>query len=279
MTSTTGPSEPVLVLGGTGTVGRRVVAHLERAGVAARAAGRHTQPPFDWTVPASWQDILAGTERLFLLLPEDTALPVGFLDRAATAGARRIVLLSDRAVDVMGVTRLQEAERAVRASVLDWTILRCDWFDQDFETFLRDGVLAGHLCLPVGNASQGFVDADDIAAVCAGLLMTNDRLGRVLELTGPEALSFQDAVDTIGAVLGRPVTFDGTAVGYREQMTEAGLPPEVLDDLVDGFAALEARGDTAPTGTVEDVLGRPARSFAEYATDAASRGVWDRPVG
>lgn len=278
MTSTARPFAPVLVLGGTGTVGRRVVAHLERAGVAVRAAGRHTQPPFDWTAPASWQDVLAGTERLFLLLPDETALPVGFLDRAAAAGVRRIVLLSDRAVDVMGVTRLQEAERAVRASVLDWTILRCDWFDQDFETFLRDGVLAGHLRLPVGDARQGFVDADDIAAVSAALLTTDDRLGRVLELTGPEMLSFRDAVDTIGAVLGRTVTFDGTAVGYREQMMDAGLPREVLDDLVDAFAALEARGDTAPTGTVEDVLGRPARSFAEYAADAATRGVWDRPV-
>jgi uncharacterized protein YbjT (DUF2867 family) len=278
MTSTARPFAPVLVLGGTGTVGRRVVAHLERAGVAVRAAGRHTQPPFDWTAPASWQDVLAGTERLFLLLPDETALPVGFLDRAAAAGVRRIVLLSDRAVDVMGVTRLQEAERAVRASVLDWTILRCDWFDQDFETFLRDGVLAGHLRLPVGDARQGFVDADDIAAVSAALLTTDDRLGRVLELTGPEMLSFRDAVDTIGAVLGRTVTFDGTAVGYREQMMDAGLPREVLDDLVDAFAALEARGDTAPTGTVEDVLGRPARSFAEYAADAATRGVWDRPA-
>ncbi len=112
MPSTTVPAEPappVLVTGSTGTIGRRVVGHLERAGVAVRAAGRHTDPPFDWTDPASWDGVLAGAGRLFLLLPDDTGLPHGFLDRAVGAGVRRMVLLSDRAVDVMAVTRLQEA--------------------------------------------------------------------------------------------------------------------------------------------------------------------------
>ncbi len=134
--------------------------------------------------------------------------------------------------------------------------------------------MAGHLRLPVGDARQGFVDAEDIAAVAATVLMTDDYLGGVLELTGPEALSFREAVDTIGSVLGRTVTFDGTRAGYREQMAAAGLPVEAVEDLGLGFAALAARGDTVPTGVVEEVLGRPARPFADYATDAAARGVW-----
>ena len=265
---------PVLVLGGTGTVGSRVVAQLRDGGVPARAAARHTEPAFDWTDPSGWDAVLAGAERMYLLLPDDTDLPTGFLERAAAAGVRRVVLHSDRAVDLMDVTRLQEAERAVRASGLEWTIVRPDWFAQNFETFFRDAVAAGSLSVPVGEARQGFVDAEDIAAVAVRALTTDDHLGEVLELTGPTALSFREAVTEIGAATGREVGFDGTPDTYRRDMLAAGLPEDVVEGLIASFAAVARAGDTTPTGTVERVLGRPARPFAEYVAEAAGRGVW-----
>lgn len=201
-------------------------------------------------------------------------MPDGFLARASAAGVRRVVLHSDRSVDVVGVARLQHAERAVVDSGLEWTIVRPDWFAQDFETFFRQSVLDGRLCLPVGDAKQGFVDGDDIAAVAARALTTDDHLGEVLELTGPTALSFTEAVAVIGAATGRSITFDGTPEAYRAEMTGAGLPDEVVESLIAGFAALAARGDTEPTGVVEKALGRPARPFADYVAEAAARGIW-----
>lgn len=132
-------------------------------------------PPRPWTGatdPATWDAPLAGTRRIYLLLPEDTALPGGFLERAGDAGAQRVVLHSNRGADLMGVPRLQDAEAQVRRSGSGWTIVRPDWFAQNFETFFRDSVLAGRLCVPVGSARQGFVDADDIAAVAARALTT-----------------------------------------------------------------------------------------------------------
>lgn len=112
---------PVLVLGATG---RRVVAQLRAAKVPVRPAGRRTDPPFDWADPSTWDAVLDGVERLYLLLPDDTDLPGGFPDRVVAAGVRRVVLHSDRAVDLMEVTRLQDAELAVRSSGLEWTIVR-----------------------------------------------------------------------------------------------------------------------------------------------------------
>ncbi|TFV62466.1 UNVERIFIED_ORG: NmrA family transcriptional regulator [Bacillus sp. AZ43] len=270
----TNDETPLLVLGGTGTVGSRVAALLRAQGIPTRPVGRRTDPPFDWTDPGTWDDVLAGVQRAYLLLPDDVALPDGFLERAAAAGVRRVVLHSDRAVEVMGVARLQGAESAVRASGLEWTVVRPDWFAQDFETFFREPVVAGLLCVPVGEAKQGFVDADDIAGVAVQALTTDDHLGEVLELTGPTALSFRDAVERIGSATGRAIRFDGTPDAYRAQMSAAGLPDEVVGSLVEGFAALAARGDTTPTGVVERVLGRPARSFDDYVADAAARGVW-----
>ncbi|WP_324652031.1 NAD(P)H-binding protein [Georgenia sp. H159] len=265
---------PVLVLGGTGTVGSRVVARLRDRGVPVRAAGRHTDPVFDWEDPSSWDGVLAGADRMYLLLPDDVGLPDGFLARADRAGVRRVVLHSDRGVEVMGVTRLADAERAVRGSGLEWTIVRPDWFAQNFETFFRDAVAGGRLCVPVGEAKQGFVDADDIAAVAVQTLTTDAYLGEVLELTGPVALSFREALDHIGRSTGREVTFDGSVEAYRREMTAAGLPAEVVEELIEGFTRLAARGDTEPTGTVERVLGRPGRHLRDYAVEAAARGVW-----
>jgi len=187
---------------------------------------------------------------------------------------RRAVPHPARAVALRAVPRLQDAERAVRTSGLEWTVVRPDWFAQDFETFFRDSVLDGHLCVPVGDARQGFVDAEDIAAVAARVLTTDDHLGEVLELTGPQALSFAEAAEVVGTAAGRTVRFDGTAAAYRAAMGAAGLPPEVVEELVTRFGAVAAAGDTIPTGTVERVLGRPARTLTEYAAEAAARGVW-----
>ncbi|MGC5617511.1 NAD(P)H-binding protein [Georgenia sp. Z1491] len=265
---------PILVLGGTGTVGARVVEQLRATGVVARPVTRGTDPPFDWGDPGTWDAALDGVHRLYLLLPDDGELPGGFLERASAAGVRRVVLHSDRGVDVMSVERLQRAEAAVRGSGLEWTILRPDWFDQNFETFLRDDVLAGRVALPVGDGRQGFVDAEDIAAVAVRALVTDDHLGEVLELTGPEALSFGEAAAAIGRATGRNVTYVGEPAEYREAMAVAGLPEPVVDGIVAQLAPLRAAGDTTPTGTVERVLGRPALAFEDYASDAAKRGVW-----
>ncbi len=265
---------PIVVLGGTGTVGSRVAELLHVREESVRAVGRHTEPAFDWRERDSWDATLADASHVYLLLPDDTELPDGFLERVRAAGVRRVVLHSDRGVDVMGVERLQSAEREVRESGLEWTIIRPDWFAQNFETFFRDAVVSGRLCVPVGETTQGFVDAGDIAAVAVEALTTDRYVGQVLELTGPEALSFRQAVDVIGASIGREISFDGTPEAYRAEMTAAGLPAEVVEGMISSFGQLVARGDTAPSGVVESVLGRPARSLADYAGEAARRGVW-----
>ncbi|WP_433788431.1 SDR family oxidoreductase [Actinoplanes sp. CA-252034] len=266
----------ILVLGGTGTVGSRVVARLRDAGRDVRAVSRHTSPRFDWADPGTWEGVLAGVPVMFVLLPDQTAMPEAFLPAALRAGVRRVVLHSDRGLEVMGLDHLRKAEQDVRDSGAEWTIVRPDWFHQDFETFFRQPVVDGRLCVPVGDAAQGFIDADDIAAVEVAALTGDDLLGELVEVTGPRALSFGAAVAEIGAATGREITFDGTPGAYRETMRADGLPDEVIEALISGFGRLAARGDTKPTGVVEQILKRPGRDFTDYVADAAARDVWSR---
>ncbi|MEU4547349.1 SDR family oxidoreductase [Nonomuraea dietziae] len=268
---------PILVLGGTGTVGSRVADRLRGAGHSVRVAARHAECRFDWSIPDTWSAALDGVHTMYVLLPDQTGMPESFMREAYRTGVRRVVLHSDRGVDVMNVTHLQEAERQVRESGCAWTIVRPDWFNQNFETFFRQAVLDGRLCVPVGSTRQGFVDADDIAAVTAQALIREDHLGQVLPLTGPRALSFPEALDHIQRATGLTVHFDGTPGAYRESLRAEGTPDEVIDTLIENFSAAAAQGDAEPTGVVEKILERPGKDFGTYAGEAAARGVWQQP--
>ncbi|MFF3672134.1 SDR family oxidoreductase [Microtetraspora malaysiensis] len=96
----------------------------------------------------------------------------GFVAEAVAAGVRRLVLLSAYGVGEADDSHpLKPAERAVRGSGVDWTILRPDRFAQNFsESFWLAGVLAGALTLPTGDGRTPFVDAEDIAEVAASAL-------------------------------------------------------------------------------------------------------------
>jgi uncharacterized protein YbjT (DUF2867 family) len=267
--------EPVLVLGATGRSGRRLVEMLRGAGAPVRAASRSGDVRFDWSDPATWEAAVAGVTRMYLMAPDGVPVDPAFVSGAVEAGTRRIVLLSSGAIEAMGDERLIAAERTVRESSAEWTIVRASWFNQNFdEGFFHPAVMAGEVALPVGDVRQAFVDADDIAAVAAAALTEDGHSGRSYEVTGPQALSFADAVDIIANAAGRPVRFVGTAEAYADAMSALGVPGEQTQDEIESFAGLRRLGDQGPTGDVRQVTGREPKDFESYAAEAAARGAW-----
>ena len=140
----------VLVLGGTGKIGRRIVARLATRGVPVRIGSRTAAPAFEWNDPATWPGVLNGVQNVFISYAPDIAVPgaqqavAEFTRQAATQGVARVVLLSGR-----GEPEAEAAERIVQDGPLPCTILRCSWFAQNFsEDFLLDPVLAGEVALP-----------------------------------------------------------------------------------------------------------------------------------
>ena len=267
--------DEILVLGATGTTGRRLTAQLRAAGARVRAASRKGEVRFDWADPKTWEPAVAGVSRMYLMAPHELPVDPAFVRCAVERGVRHLVLLSSRAIEPMGDTRLMAAERTVRESGADWTVLRPDWFNQNFdEGVLRDAVMAGEVALPLGTVRQVFVDADDIAAVAAAVLTQDGHAGQTYELTGPRALSFPEAVDLIGRASGRKVRFLGRAEDYLSTMGALGLPREQTLQEVKAFTALRELGDGQPTDVVRRITGRAPRDFEAYATDAAARGAW-----
>lgn len=270
-------TQPILVLGGTGKTGRRVAERLSRQGVPVRIGSRTGAPPFRWEDPETWGPVLDGMTAAYLCFHPDLAVPgaadtVGALARqAARGGVRRLVLLSGR-----GEEEARRAEQAVQAAGADWTIVRCSFFAQDFsEDVWRDDVLAGTVALPVGGVLEPFVDAEDVADVAAAALVDPRHAGRVYELTGPELLSFGQAVDEIAAACGRDVRFAPVAPdAYSDALAAHGVPADVVALLHHLFTqVLDGRNAHLADG-VQRALGREPGSFRAFARRAAATGAW-----
>jgi uncharacterized protein YbjT (DUF2867 family) len=268
----------VVVLGATGKVGRRVAVRLGETDARVRPVSTSGSPPFRWEDPDTWGLVVEGIDAAFVMAPDGLEVDPRFLEAAVAAGVRRLVLLSSKGIEVMNDRRLLAAEQAVRDSGAEWTIVRSDWFDQNFdEGFLREAVMAGEVTVPLGDARQTFNDLDDVAAVAAAVLTQDGHAGQTYELGGPEALSFGDATAIISDVSGREVRFSGDASRYVEVMTGFGLPEDQVQAEVEAFTALAGTGDAEVNDTVERVTGRSPVPFRRYAESAAVRGAWAVP--
>jgi len=274
-------SKTILVLGATGKIGRRIIPILKRERLAAvKAASRSTDDgytAFDWHRPQTWQAAIAGVNAVFLVGPEmveDPSDQIGaFLHMASKQGVQKVV-----AVSSLGVTFPTEpansgrlkVESAIAASGMDWTILRPGGFNQNFsEGFFAPGVHAGMVQTATGTGKTAFIDASDIAEVAAIALGASGHEGRIYALTGPEALSFPDAVRVIGGVSGRPVTYSAlTEDAFRSMMLGFGLPPAFADVVVRDQVAIRDGFAAGTTFTVAEITGRPPVKFGDYAANA-----------
>ena len=170
------------------------------------------------------------------------------------------------------------AEQAVRDSGAEWTILRPNQFDQNFDEDLwRAPLRSGRLALPIGGTPEPFIDVEDAAATAVATLTRDGHAGRVYELSGPEAVTFGEAVETMARAAGRPIEFvELTPEAYREELLAEGVPAEVANALNAMFALHRAGHTAEATDAVRQVLGRPPTPFEDYAVRAASSSAWSR---
>jgi uncharacterized protein YbjT (DUF2867 family) len=265
---------PILVIGATGKTGRRVVEGLQGLGRPARSGSRSSEIPFVWQDESTWEAALDGVSAAYVTYYPDLAFPGAkeaverFAAFAVERGVRRLVLLSGR-----GEEGAVAGEDGLKASGCDWTVVRANWFHQNFsESFFLGPVRSGELALPTGDAVEPFVDADDIADVVVAALIDDRHIGKTYELSGPRLLSFHDVARELSVATGRTITYIPVSVDdYRAALRELGEPEEFADLftlIVDGRNASLVPG-------VREALGREPKDFTDYAKEAAATGVWD----
>ena len=200
------------------------------------------------------------------------------MTEAVAAGVQRLVLLSAPGAETDDHP-LKAAEQAVSGSDVGWTILRPNWFSQNFsESVWLPGVLQGTLSLPTGDGRTAFVDAEDIAEVAVSALTEDRHGGQTYELTGPRAISFGEAAGLIGEATGRTIRHaDVDPEVFVQRQVPNGVPPDVARLLTGLFVDIRAGSGAALSDGVTRALGRPPRTFEAYVAETAAAGRWNRP--
>ena len=277
MTGHAQDERPTLVLGGTGKTGRRVVDRLEVRGLPVRVGSRSGEPPFDWEDRSTWSPALDGVRSVYLSYYPDLAVPGAveaagsFAELAVRSGVPRLVLLSGR-----GEPEAERAERAVRDTGAELTILRSTWFMQNFsEDYMLDHVLAGEIRLPGGDVPTPFLDIDDLADIAVAALTDDRHVGQLYELTGRRSLTFHEVAAEIGEAAGRQVRYVPISLDrHATDAAEHGVPADVIDMLTYLFSEVVDGRNADTTDGVRRALGREARDFRDYARNVAATGLW-----
>lgn len=278
MTNSSSHQRPILVTGGTGKTGGRVVARLRAAGHAVRIGSRAAEIPFDWADRGTWTPALFGVDAVYIAFQPDLAVPGApetiraFVNAAKANEVRKLVLLSGR-----GEPEAEQCERIVQGSGLDWTIVRCSFFAQNFsEGAFLEYILAGAVALPNGDVPEPFVHADDVADVAVAALTEDGHGGELYELTGPRSLTFAEAVAEIAAATGRTIEFIPISrTDFVAALTEYQVPADVVSLLDYLFGTvLDGRNSKTEDG-VRRALGREPKDFRDFADVTAATGIWN----
>jgi uncharacterized protein YbjT (DUF2867 family) len=215
-------TQTILVTGATGTVGSFVVESLvdreARIRVATRGtdtAGEYlnegnTHIAFDFTRPETWGDALTDADRLFLVRPPVVggARIRGFVDAAARVGVEHVVYLS-----ILGANRNpwlphRRIERHIEATDIAYTFLRASFFMQNLSEIHRPEIVDhGEIVVPAGSGKTSFVDTRDVAAAAAVALTEDGHENRSYDITGPEALNYNEVARIFTDGLNRSISY------------------------------------------------------------------------
>lgn len=261
----------ILVTGATGNVGRLVVDHLLAAGATDIRA--LTTNPAKAALPAEVEVVegylgrletmpaaLDGVDRMYLAPMPQTVRKV--LALAREAGVERIVDMAGPEGNDWHVV-----EEAVEDSGIAWTHLEPGEFMANSLIWAEQIRTAGVVRDAHPDAANAPIDTDDIAAVAVTVLLEDGHVGSAYELTGPETLTRAEKVRLIGEALGRDVPYVELS---REDAIEQLSPMmgEYAAWYLDGQAELLEHPQQA-VPTVEEITGRPATTFAQWAVKHA----------
>ena len=280
----------ILVTGATGNVGREVVnllvddgqevAAVTRNPAAAELPGSAHVVGGDPSRPQTLTSALRGVEAVLIsprALGDATAgaATAELLALAAEQGAERVVALSALTVQYpAGYRRFADAfkavEDAVKASGLQWALLRSADYAANSLAWAPQIRSAGVVRGAYGDAATSTIHERDVAAVAARALVNPAHAGHAYVLTGPHSLTQREKVRLIGEAIGKELSFEELPPEQlRQAMLAQGLPEDVPDRLL-GSLADYAKQPGPSSDTVEQVLSRPALTFAEWAAEHAA---------
>jgi uncharacterized protein YbjT (DUF2867 family) len=274
----------IVVVGGTGRVGRQVAAQLRARDLPVRVVTRGLNlagaPPgaevarADLADPASLEPHLPGAQALFLVWPfTSPEMTVGLAPKVAEIAARhaaRIVYLSARPAADRPGSFWALVERAIEDSGASWTFLRPTGFAAN-TLMWADQIRSGDVVRwPFGAAARALIDERDIAAVAVRALTGDGHDGARYLLSGPAVLTQTEQLAAIGQAIGRELRWEELPrQAALAALAAAWGDPAFAETALDAWEWFVDHPETV-TSAVQDLTGFAARSFADWAAANAA---------
>ena len=229
----------------------------------------------DLEAPLTIDEAMAGVTTVVLVNPGVPAQELNVIHSAVRAGVEHVVKVTSKASADSPIARRRwqtEIEEGLIASGMAHTLLRNNAYMQNFLTLAPAIAKTGSFGSSAAAGRVGLIDARDVGAVAAEIAASpRAHQGKTYWLTGPALLSYSDVAAVLSKVLGRPITFRELSVeDDKEAMIRAGVPAPVAAMNAQAFSLIAA-GDAAwLSEDVPSLLGRPARSFEQFAIDDAA---------
>jgi uncharacterized protein YbjT (DUF2867 family) len=285
----------ILVTGATGTIGGQVVEQLVKRGIDVRALVRDpAKANFPVGVTVVKGDLLdvdamrgafSGVSTLFLLnavVSDEFTQALIALNLAREAGIERIVYLSvihsDLYVNVPHFAGKFGVERMIKQMGFNATVLRPAYFMNNDLT-IKDVVLGyGVYPMPIGGKGLAMIDARDIGEIAAiELIRREQAIGSLpldrINLVGPDTLTGSDVAAIWSEVLGRTIAYGGDDTAGFEQNLKKFMPSWMAFDMrlmSERFLTEGMIPETGDVGRLTALLGRPLRSYRDFAAEIAA---------
>lgn len=278
----------ILVLGASGHTGALLVEELTARGARFRAGYRAPQRiesarregldavRVDYTDPASLDAALAGMEKVFLVAPPTPDLErleravVEAAQRAGTGHLVKVSVWDARTGDFIFARPHRVIEDLVQRSGIPWTFLRPNDFMQNLLASAPLIRSTGIHAYPDGGRVST-IHVGDIARVAAVVLTGSGHEGQAYDLSGPEALTYEDRIRILSEVTGRRLTYVAPSdEEWRQAALGHGLPEFLVDALINLQRYMRSGAGERVTPTVEEITGRPATSYRQFAEENAA---------
>ena len=278
----------ILVTGASGVAGGAVLKEVLKTNKPLRAMYRSPEDAAKApaNVPAGIADfgdkptlrrILEGVDTVYLVcspVRELVELEGNMVDACQEGGVRHVVLNS--ALGAGDYPKSfpswhRKVEDKLKASGLEYTILRPNSFMQNILTYFAPGIRAqGAFYAAIGNARTSFIDVRDVAAVAANTLTSPGHTGKTYELNGPEALTYADVAQKVSRATGQKVQYVEIPVEQQQQaMLDQQMPEWLVTALLDLQAYYIGEQGGEVDGLLANLLGRPPARMDRFLSEFA----------
>jgi uncharacterized protein YbjT (DUF2867 family) len=279
-----------LVIGGTGKVGRTLVAQLlaQKVDVTVllHSPERAQMVPAPATAvvadligdPEGARAAFQGRDAVFMLNKatlNETAEGLLAVQLAREAGVPRFVYQTVHLLEQLAylphVAPKLAIKHAIEKSGMDYTFVAPNHFYQNDEIVRAALLQQGVYLTPLGSVGCWSVDARDIADAAAAVLTSAGHGGNTYNVVGPDRLTGDGAARAWTKALGKEIRYV-SGIGKWRDWTRSFMPAWLHYDLslmYEDFAERGMLGTAADVERLTILLGRPPRGFQDYALECA----------